>query len=379
MQVFLLLFIYAMLLPPASALDAGKKAQLKVLKGMFKAHRRKQGNGDTAELTADQAATEFWKNLPCSHCPALNEMARHVNQIMREINHQKPHANTLVEIEKLEALYYLVEEGGEHPGCQLIDLNSLSEEEINLAAVKRHLIFSKDISLENINAFHLRERRKKIYMYRGKGTDHNKIVMITVPLKGKAIIQYYKVAKNSPPEHAGPLISPEKPKAKKARRLHGYYTKISSGLQTVKDSAGYNLHIGPTVEMDKNNLPKNIILVEASGNVAAAGLTFAGELNLSSKKQSMHGSISRKNKEYLQGKVDNTGDVHLSIPYKFNISKHLFDVSYDTNLNQNTHAMSGVYAKNVSDKSSLSMRTVAKYQPGEGTRGGLWLHYNLKF
>ena len=110
-----------------------RKQILEAIKLAYKQYREQKKQ--STKIVEDKDAHTFYMNMPCMHCPTLNKTAKQINDIVEKLNEKDPSPEVTLEVEKLEALYYLTELEGTNIECEKTTLFPLNKLDVDLGGV----------------------------------------------------------------------------------------------------------------------------------------------------------------------------------------------------------------------------------------------------
>lgn len=402
--------------------EVDRKLHFSEIKNLYKQARAEGKRQKKIEEENRKNQTSHAKYNPneliCVSCNELLPLIRNINFIMNKMIVDKTidesKVGALESIEQLEALYSLVESELANSGevqCEVMtsDIRFLVNKENLIKDSELEEIFSFNIPLDKINAFHFRDRKekRKIYYYRAKKPYDNVIIKITVPKDGEARVQYFtdgiitpKIVLSNEEKEKLRQDEEKKKEEKLKKDTYGYATEFGD-----KKSDDY-MRLGLEVETSDYYIPKKLKILEAKGKLElTGGYKIRGEAEISDRDQEAQATLSKGNDDYLVMKTKANGDYYVGMPLAIDINQTIIknEVYFDQDSSGAKIALTGASIgfdsinmvfdkpyeedqfrtqieahKKLSEHSSFSVNI----RDDSGVNGGqrsMWLRYSYSF
>ncbi len=285
----------------------------------------------------------------CASCPQISDLAGSINKTMIHMveNNQIDisEVGALEEIERLEAMYYLIqydmENAKELPGNTPLEECSFYSLDVYLTKFEREPIanermteiFRFNVPLDDVNALHFRNKAEKgrYYFYRAKWPHHDKIIRVHVPANTKeATVAYLQLDQIPNMEDSQLLKKVERQKRKKRLQENTvpkeeppkvYGMEYWGGLSRYKSDkseweAGFAL-------AHKDNLPRRILLLKGRDEAEIMqNLKLNTEVEVSDRGQEVRLRLNYQGQDYLRLKGEADGDYRAEIPFELHIQEY---------------------------------------------------------
>lgn len=141
----------------------------------------------------------------CETCQNYLNLSGEVNQILKKMNFEEESrdvntTNTLqLELNKLSFLYYVVKHDNGNGGIYCAKYGNIQNTQANLFPGTFKLLAEEAFDLPNVNEVqYIPEGGKEVvYLYRGAGSDRNKVYEVHIRPDGKALIKYFSYTPSS--------------------------------------------------------------------------------------------------------------------------------------------------------------------------------------
>lgn len=349
-QSLSLILFFLFFIPSVAQADEDKerlREAYKIVREARKEWKRERKAEEQRKANQERASQEDL--VICVECPKILDLVGDINKTM---NHMLENGEisiaergALEEVERLEGLYYIVENDisgkpltgndlSEGPcsfrklDIYLKDLNSEPLRESELTE-----IFSFNISwaqVERIKALHFRSNGEKgrFYFYRAAPPNQDKIIRVHLPRDGRPTVTYFQMG--MVPELMESDLMREKITARmrkdvqdslaaegeEVKKLYGMdYWGTLSEYESETSKWTYGVAMA-----HKDNLPRRILLVKGEDETKITeNLRMRTEVELSDRHQEVVMSLSDAHRKYLTLEAEADGDYRAALPFSFEV------------------------------------------------------------
>ncbi len=318
----------------------------------------RQARREMKRQQANQAPQPPEELVVCIQCPQINGLVGDINRAMgRMVENgqiELSERGALEEIEKLEALYYIVENDLEVRQLQGDDsiqepcsfyqldiyLQNISSEPLRPSELTE--IFSFDIPLHQISSLHYRRRDElgRYYFYRAAPPDQDKIIKVHLPREGRPTVTYYQMGMMPSPSDSdymrerhrrqverdleNSLTAEEGEEAREVESIYGmeYWGNLG---QYESESSKWTYGVAVA---HKDNLPRRILLLQGEDETQLiGGVRMRTEVEVSDRDQEVQVAFGDEHEEYLRLKAEADGDYRASVPVGFSLEEYSLSAS----------------------------------------------------
>lgn len=294
----------------------------------------------------------------CIQCPQINGLVGDINkamgQLVKDGQIEISERGALEEIERLEAMYYIVENDMEvrrmkgddfvEP-CGFYQLDIYLQEINNTPIRPEELteIFSFNVDLNKINSIHYRRRDEhgRYYFYRAAPPDQDKIIRVHLPREGQATVTYFQRGTLPAPYESDYMKRFHRERLSEEQRAlleaeSGSENKLAVekvyGLDYWGELGHYKSESSEwtygVAVAHKDNLPRRILLLQGRDETELfEGLKMKTEVEVSDRDQEVNVAFGDEHRDFLRLKAEADGDYRAALP--FNMRVNGFDVGAD--------------------------------------------------
>lgn len=347
----LFLFLFSLLLPLlGDGLCLRASETITDLREAYKTYReyRKQAEkyGPVSVGLEDEVEVSV-----CASCPQIADLAGAINKTMVHMveNNQidLKEVGALEEIERLEAMYYLVHYDMEkakilHPDfpleeCTLYQLDVYLHrfQRDPIANERLTEIFQFNVPLNDVRALHFRSRAEKgrYYFYRAEWPHHDKIIRIHIPANSKeATVSYLQLDRLPNSEDSKFLQGLERKRRELLAQQNDkpgdeppkiFGMEYWGGLGSYKSDKS-EWEAGFAVA-HKDNIPRRILLLRGKDEAAITdNLKVNTEVEVSDRDQEVRMRLNYQGQDYLRLKGEADGDFRAEIPFEIHMQEYAF-------------------------------------------------------
>lgn len=341
------------------------KAALTDAYKFYRENKDKTGTG-TNEYQAyllEQEENAARDDVACVDCPRFTKLTKQVNDALKVLARDPKIKETdlVEEIGSLDAMYAITMDVSRYNGpvnCYRSELNfyDFDSKNFSFEDQKAVLIMTKNVDARTISSVQMRmPGSKKIYYYRGKIPNQDKVVRVTIDGFHNAKVDYFVIREQALDKKRDEdilkdfdpkKIAEEDAKIKaannecmKKRKIMGFFdtydSRYDENCQKIGDDKSY-LKTNYGVGIEHNGfLPRKLVVFEAEGQTPIAeGLKATVKSEISSSKREVEvGLKDDKNSAYVTMKANDQGRAEVGVPYQFNV--------YMTDLNINGQVIVG--------------------------------------
>jgi hypothetical protein len=289
----------------------------------------------------------------CIQCPQINGLVGEINRAMGHMVEngqiELSERGALEEIEKLEALYYIVENDLEvrqmvgddsiQEPCSFyqldIYLQNINSEPLRPSELTE--VFSFTIPLHQIRSLHYRRRDEKgrYYFYRAAPPDQDKIIKVHLPRDGLPTVTYYQMGTMPSPQESdymrqrlrqqldrdleASLALEENAQSREVEQIYGMEYWGNLGQYESENSRWtYGVAVA-----QKDNLPRRILLLQGEDETQLVGtMRMRTEVEISDRDQEVQVAFRDEHHEYLRLKAEADGDYRAAVPFAFSLEEY---------------------------------------------------------
>lgn len=299
----------------------------------------------------------------CIQCPQISNLAGEINKAMRNMVEtgqiDLKERGALEEIEKLEAMYYIVENDLEAQNliesdtpqepCSFYQLDVYLKDFTRQPLQSGDLteIFSFEIPFQNINSIHYRpiDEKGRYYFYQAAPPDNDKIIVVHMKRDGKPTVTYFQKGTMPKPSDSDYMrkyhrqkieaqiaadLSEEEGNTKTVDRIEGkeYWGGLNQyESETSKWTYGFAI-------AHKDNLPRKLILLKGEDRTEITeGLNVKTNVEVSDRDQEVSVALAGDQQDYLRLTAEANGDYRASVPFAVKVDA--FDIGANGEISQN--------------------------------------------
>lgn len=330
-----------------------KASTLEELEAAYKQYRELRKQGDKyMPISPTANNNESVEISICVSCPKITNLTGEVNKVMRHMVETNQIDNeelgTLEEVERLEAMYYVVQYDMEK-AKQLIPDFPLEEcVHYPLDVYLRYLdrepiaderlteIFTFKVPLDNVNALHYRSRAEKAryYFYRAAYPHQDKIIRVYIPTsgQGQVTVSYFQLDKLPSRDESSLMKDIER-----KRREAQFNADPETGEEKPKVFGmeywgGLGRYKSETTEWEaglaiahKDNLPRRILLLKGKDeSEIIEGLKLGTEVEISDRDQEVRFNLAYEGQDLVRFKGEADGDYRAEVPFQVSLQEYGF-------------------------------------------------------
>lgn len=328
---------------------------LEELQEAYKQYRELRKQGDKYMPISLASETQESTDVSiCVSCPKIADLTGEINKVMRTMVESKQidseELGALEEIERLEAMYYIVHYDMEKVGQLLpghpleeclhypldIYLRSLDSEPLEGERLTE--IFSFQVPLERVNALHYRSRTEKgrYYFYRAAYPHQDKIIRIHIPNKGhgEVTVSYYQLDQIPEVEKSVLMKKLERQRLAKQFKQDTQQENVEEEAKVFgmeywgalgryqSDSSQWQAGLAIA---HKNNLPRRILILKGKDvSEIGAGLKLGTEVEVSDRDQEVRFRLAYQDQDLVRLKGEADGDYRAEVPFEISVQEYAF-------------------------------------------------------
>lgn len=300
----------------------------------------------------------------CIQCPRINGLVGDINKAMEKMVQQGDieisERGALEEIERLEAMYYIVENDLDtrakmgddtiQEPCSFyqldIYLKTIGNEPLRPSELTEIFTFNIDPQqIQNINSIHYRrpDEKGRYYIYRAAPPNNDKIIRVHLPREGQPTVTYFQMGEMPSPEESDFIKKRLRRQAQKD--IENSLGKDASGEDVSEVEKIYGMEYWGSLGQyqsesskwtygvamaHKDNLPRRILLLKGEDETQLfEGFKVRTDVEVSDRDQEVNFSLADTDREYLKLKAEADGDYRAAIPFNIGISEYRFGAKGD--------------------------------------------------
>lgn len=361
-KLVLNLFLFFTLLSPPEAYANETQDRLREAYKVVRQARREWKKQKRAE---EQIQRQEEENLVvCIQCPKINGLVGDINKAMERMVEQgdipMSERGALEEVEKLEAMYYIVENdldvrakmGNDtiQEPCSFYQLDvylrTINQEPLRPSELTE--IFTINIDrqqIDSINSIHYRspDEKGRYYIYRAAPPNQDKIIRVHLPRDGQPTVTYFQMGQMPTPEESDFIrkrlkrqtqkdiessveTDPDGEESLEVEKIYGMEYWGSLG-QYRSESSKWTYGVAMA---HKDNLPRRILLLQGEDETKLTeSMKVRTEVEVSDRDQEVNFSLSDTDREYLRLKAEADGDYRAAIPFHIGLTDYQFGAKGD--------------------------------------------------
>lgn len=302
-----------------------------------------------APVVAETETEESYLNV-CAGCPTVIPLTGDINKVMRKMIEEgqidSSKVGALEEIERLEAMYYLVHYDIEKikqtdptfifEECTFfptgVYLSNINPEPLDNSRLTE--IFTFSVPLDRINSVHYRSIKEKgrYYFYRAAYPHEDKIIQIHVPQNGEAQVTYFQLDHLPTGSESALMKDIEREKTKNTITVEPATDKEKDLINGMEYWGSLTRYKSETSEWDfgvavahKKGLPRKIILLQGKDQTdLGLGIKMNSAVEVSDRDQEVRVGFGDEKQEYFRVKAEADGDYKAEIPFQITFQEFDF-------------------------------------------------------